>query len=126
MIDHISVGVANVETASEFYEPVLAALGAKELARMDGLVAYGRDRIEFLVMRPFDGKSASAGNGAHFAFVADDPRAVDEFHRAALEAGGSCEGEPGTRAYPHQEVYAAYVRDPFGNKLEALTEGFAR
>ena len=61
----------------------------------------------------------------HVAFVAGGNEAVDAFHRAAIESGGSCEGKPGERTYPHRQVYAAYVRDPFGNKLEALTLGFA-
>ncbi len=125
MIDHVSVGVADVERAAEFYGPVFATLGASELARLDGLVAYGRDRIEYLIMRPFDGGDASSGNGAHFAFVAESEEAVVAFHEAALVGGGTCEGKPGVRQYPHQAVYAAYVRDPFGHKLEALTSGFA-
>ena len=124
MIDHISVGVSTIEAAAHFYGPVLDTLGAKELARMDGLIAYGRDRIEFLAMLPFDGNAESAGNGTHIAFVAPDEAAVAAFHAAALEAGGCCAGEPGERAYPHARVYAAYVHDPFGNKLEALTAGF--
>lgn len=125
MIDHVSVGVANLEEAADFYGPVLETLGAKELARLEGLVAYGRDRVEYLIMKPYDGGEASSGNGAHFAFAAETEAAVERFHAAAIAGGGVCEGEPGVRQYPHQPVYAAYVRDPFGNKLEALTAGFA-
>ena len=125
MIDHISVGVSTIEAAADFYGPVLGRLGVKELARMDGLVAYGRDRIEFLAMQPFDRRDATAGNGTHVAFHATDEDAVTAFHAAALEAGGQCAGPPGERAYPHATVFAAYVLDPFGNKLEALTAGFA-
>ncbi len=125
MIDHISLGVDDVSEGAAFYGPVLETLGAKELARLDGLVAYGRERIELAILRPFDGGEASGGNGTHFAFVADSRDAVDAFHAAALAAGATDEGAPGPRPYPHREVYAAFVRDPWGNKLEALTDGFA-
>ena len=125
MIDHVSVGVSDVAAAAAFYGPALDALGMGELAANESLAAYGRGRIEFLAMHPFDGAEASAGNGTHVAFVAESREAVEAFHAAALACGALCEGPPGPRAYPHGEVYAAYVRDPFGNKLEALTAGFA-
>lgn len=125
MFDHVSVGVGDVEAAALFYREVLAPLGYGELARMESLVAFGADRIAFVAMRPFDGEAATGGNGVHVAFVAPTRAAVDAFHARALAGGGKCEGAPGPRAYPHREVYAAFVRDPFGNKLEALTDGFA-
>lgn len=124
MIDHMSVGVGNIAQAKQFYDKSLGALGYTCLAEMDGLVAYGKDRIQFLAMLPFDGEDFTSSNGMHVAFHANTPEEVDAFHKAAMNAGALCEGEPGTRAYPHAEVYAAYVRDPFGHKLEALTGGF--
>lgn len=125
MIDHISVGVDDIERAKQFYTPVLSKLGLGLMAEMNSLVAYGGDVIQFLAMLPFDGQAAGAGNGTHVAFRAGSAEQVDAFHAAAMAAGAACEGAPGTRAYPHDEVYAAYVRDPFGHKLEALTNGFA-
>ncbi len=125
MIDHISVGVDDIESAKKFYDTILEKLEYYLIAEMDGLLAYGKNGIQFLAMKPYDGDSASAGNGMHVAFKAATSEQVDEFHRAAMQAGAMCEGAPGARAYPHAEVYAAYVRDPFGHKLEALTNGFA-
>ncbi|UTW55357.1 VOC family protein [Kordiimonas sp. SCSIO 12610] len=124
MIDHLSVGVSDIDQATAFYDAVLGALGCERMAKMDGLVAYGRDRIEFLAMLPFDGNASTSGNGVHIAFAASTNEQVDAFHAATLANGGVCDGAPGTRPYPHAEVYAAYVRDPFGNKLEALAGGF--
>lgn len=125
MIDHISIGVDDVTTAKDFYDRVFSQLGYGLLAEVSGLLAYGENTIQFLVMQPFNGAPAGAGNGAHFAFKAKSKEQVDAFHAVALNMGATCEGAPGTRAYPHDEVYAAYVRDPFGHKLEVLVNGFA-
>lgn len=126
MIDHLSVGVDDLTRAKNFYDKSLGALGLNCLAEMDGLIAYGVDNIQFLAMMPFDGEAYTTANGMHIAFHASSPEAVDAFYNAALSEGATCEGAPGTRAYPHSEVYAAYVRDPFGHKLEALTNGFSK
>lgn len=125
MIDHMSVGVDDIPRAKAFYDAVFAPLDMSCLAAMDGLLAYGGAAIQFLAMEPYDGKEARAGNGMHVAFAAKSPEQVSAFHAAALAAGGECEGAPGPRAYPHKEVFAAYVRDPFGHKLEVLTDGFS-
>lgn len=125
MIDHLSVGVPDIAAACTFYDSLLSTLGAKRLATMDQLAAYGTDAVQFIAILPHDGATPTGGNGTHIAFKAADAAAVDAFHEAALAMGGTCEGAPGPRAYPHAEVYAAYVRDPFGNKLEALSGGFA-
>ncbi|MEM1006021.1 MAG: VOC family protein [Pseudomonadota bacterium] len=125
MLDHLSVGADNVEAAAKFYTPVLAKIGCECMAANDDLAAYGRGRVEFAVMRPFDKNPATTGNGIHVAFHARTNEEVDAFYATALENGGTCAGEPGPRAYPHAEVYAAFVRDPLGNKLEVLAGGFA-
>lgn len=125
MIDHLSVGVTDIEAAERFYDNVLSTIGLNRLAALDGVRAYGGERIEFLAMLPFDKLPASIGNGTHIAFKAQSNADVDAFHAAALSHGGSDEGAPGPRPYPHAEVYAAYIRDPFGNKLEVLRGGFA-
>ncbi len=124
MIDHLSVGVDDIEKATSFYDALFATIGGKRIAALDTLVAYGKDTIDFLAMIPHDKEAFSAGNGVHIAFVAETNDQVTAFHKAALANGGSCEGAPGTRPYPHAEVFASYVRDPFGNKLEVIVGGF--
>ena len=71
-------------------------------------------------MKPFDGETASTGNGVHAAFVAIRQADVDAFHAAALAAGGTDEGVPGLRPHYHADYYAAYARDPDGNKIQAV------
>jgi predicted lactoylglutathione lyase len=60
------------------------------------------------------------------AFKAGSWRTVREFHEAALQHGGSSEGVPGLRLHYNPDFYAAYVRDPDGNKLAAVCRGFTR
>jgi len=126
LIDHLSVGVASIGDATKFYDPLLATVGGNRLSTTDGFAAYGKEGVEFLVMLPYDKQASSGGNGAHICFVAPSREAVDSFHKTAMDEGGTCEGEPGPReAYPVPDAYAAYVRDPFGNKLEVIHSGFA-
>ncbi len=125
-IDHLSVGVPSIAQGTAFYNEVMAALGSDLIVATDGFAAYGKGTPQFLLMTPYDGKPFSAGNGTHIAFAASSEQAVDSFHQKACELGGQCEGKPGNRpAYPKEGVYAAFIRDPFGNKLEAIFNGFA-
>lgn len=126
VIDHLSIGVPDIDSATAFYDGALAALGIGKLATTDAFAAYGTGAVQFLVMVPHDGDDSSVGNGTHICFVAPSQNAVDAFHAAALERGGVDAGAPGKRpGYPKADVYTAFVRDPFGNKLEAIHNGFA-
>ena len=126
IIDHLSLGVPDIDEASDFYDGLMEVLGYPCLAKADGFVAYGAESVQFLIMKPADGEGCSAGNGTHICFVASERNRVDAFHRFAIESGGTCEGEPGPRpGYPKADVYTAFVRDPVGNKLEAIHNGFA-
>ena len=126
IVDHLSVGVPDIAEARKFYDPVMAAVGAKCLVAADSIAAYGTDRIEFIVILPFDGRAPTGGNGTHIALTAGSRSAVDSAYRAALDNGGADEGAPGPRAaYPIPDVYTGYVRDPFGNKLEVIHNGFS-
>ena len=126
IIDHLSVGVDDLAKAKSFYNPVLHSIGANLLAETEHFLAYGKEAVQFLAMPPYDKNSPSAGNGTHVCFAAADQQEVRDFHKAALDAGGVSEGEPGPRpAYPTDNAYAAFVRDPFGNKLEVIHGGFA-
>lgn len=125
IIDHLSLGVSDLSNACDFYDGLMETLGCKRLAANDALAAYGVDKVQFVLIKPYDGKAPSAGNGTHIGFFAGSREAVDAFHQYALGNGGTCEGEPGPReAYPNPNVYTTYVRDPFGNKLEAIFNGF--
>ena len=121
MIHHVSVGTNDVGRARAFYDPLMALLGYRSLRDHPHSLDYGVTDVVFSVETPVDGRPASAGNGVHVCFEAADRSAVREFHRLALELGGVDEGFPGTRPSYDAHYYGAFVRDPDGNKIEAVT-----
>lgn len=130
MLDHVSVGVADLARARAFYDSVLGTLGYALVYTVDipgeGIVAHGygatKEKPEFWIGVPeqIDGK-ANATGGAHLAFVAKSRKDIDAFHAAALKAGGKDNGKPGLRPHYHENYYGAFVFDPDGNKIEACS-----
>ncbi len=121
MIHHVSVGSNNLRAARAFYDAVMVHLGFRLLDATDKAADYGIGATLFSVETPVDGAPASAGNGAHVAFVARDRTMVDQFHALALANGGTDAGAPGLRPAYDANYYGAFVRDPDGNKIEAVT-----
>jgi len=122
MIAYSTVGVNDMDRAIRFYDAVFAPLDAARDTTSPTWTGYLRagERVPFFLTRPFDRGDATGGNGAMLAFLARDRAAVDAFHAAALAHGGSDEGPPGVREGMDPVFYAAYVRDPDGNKLCAF------
>lgn len=126
MIDHVSVGVTNMTRAKAFYDAALAPLAMApvypvEIAGNLVGVGYGApNKPSFWVQLPMNGQPASMGNGVHVAFRAQTRAAVDAFYLAAMALGGIEDGAPGLRTEYHPNYYAAFVRDPDGNKIEAV------
>lgn len=121
MFSHISVGTSDFERARRFYEPVMATLGLTQPFQMPGAIAFGAETgPKLFILAPYDGGPPTPGNGTMAAFLAPSRAAVEAFHAAALANGGSDEGAPGLRPRYHANYYAAYVRDPDGNKLQAV------
>ncbi|MBS0419434.1 MAG: VOC family protein [Proteobacteria bacterium] len=84
-------------------------------------VDYGNESLVFSLETPTNGKPATAGNGVHIAFTVPDRETVDSFHTAGLRLGGLDGGAPGLRLQYGDNYYAAFVFDPDGNKIEAVT-----
>jgi catechol 2,3-dioxygenase-like lactoylglutathione lyase family enzyme len=121
MFSHVTLGSNDLENARRFYAPVMAALGLTEPFQAPNLIVYGDlAGPKLFIVPPFDGCAATTGNGTHVALLATSRAAVDAFHAAALANGGSDEGIPGLRQHYHPNYYGAYVRDPDGNKLQAV------
>lgn len=120
MLSHVSLGTNDPVRAAAFYDPVLATLGIRKLHERDGSLDYGTSIMFFSLEKPVDGKPASVGNGVHVAFLAETRAMVDDFYRAALANGGTNAGAPGTRPEYDAHYYGAFVRDPDGNKIEAV------
>ena len=120
MLGHISFGVRDLARAGAFYDAVLAPLGWVRLWDSSRGLGFGPPGGgEKLNLFPY-ADARAPGPGFHLAFDAPDRGAVDAFHAAAMEAGGSDRGAPGPRPDYGEAYYAAFVTDPDGYRLEAV------
>lgn len=113
---HVVVGTNDLERSRKFYDSVLGTLGLKRVMNLESASLWGTDAPEFMITKPGNGLPATYANGGTISFAAATRAAVHEFHKAALAQGGKDEGQPGPRAFT-PTAYAAYVRDPDGNKI---------
>lgn len=123
MLSYITVGANDVALSGRFYSAILTPLGYDKQETAEG-VAFtatatpgGGNPAAVYVKQPFDGKPATAGNGAMAAFQAPTHAMVRGLHAAGLAAGGSDEGAPGFRDQYSAHFYVGYLRDPLGNKV---------
>jgi catechol 2,3-dioxygenase-like lactoylglutathione lyase family enzyme len=121
MIDHIALGVADLDRAARFYEPVLAALGLSRLVTRPGTVGFGKSYPEFWINLRTGMAKVPAESGTHICLRARTTAEVDAFHAAALAAGGTSDGAPGLRPHDRVKYYAAFVLDLDGHRVEAVT-----
>ncbi|WP_293450152.1 VOC family protein [Planktotalea sp.] len=128
MIAYVTVGADDIVGAKRFYSAFLPALGYGLKEGVEGLsyalpVPAGQVPIslDFYVKPTFDGQAATAGNGSMVGFEARSQSQVRVLHKAALDAGGVDEGQPGFRAMYGPHFYVGYLRDPQGNKLSLFS-----
>jgi catechol 2,3-dioxygenase-like lactoylglutathione lyase family enzyme len=121
MIDHISVGVSNLERSARFYEQTLAPLGLSRLVTRPASIGFGKNYPEFWTNLRADMAKVAPESGAHVCLRAKSTGEVDAFHDAALNSGGRSDGAPGLRPHDRVKYYAAFVLDPDGNRIEAVT-----
>ncbi len=117
------LGTNNLSESIAFYDKVMPILGYFRESTGETYAGYGSKSDIFLginclwIGSPYDGEAASPGNGIDVALLAATRDQVNKFHEAALQSGGTDEGAPGIREEAHPNFYAAYVRDPTGNRL---------
>ena len=122
MIDHISISVRDLKAAERFYTALLTTIGLAKLREWpDAAIGYGKKYPEFWINRRSDMAPVAADSGVHICLRASDAAVVDAFHAAALSGGGTSDGAPGLRVQYHEDYYAAFIRDPDGNRIEAVT-----
>ena len=123
MIGYVTVGTNDLPRAAQFYDAIAAEMGTGRLMDFDTFIAWGTPGAGagIAATKPFDGNAATVGNGVMVALEASDPAQVDRLYQIALAHGGSDEGAPGPRG--DGGFYAAYFRDPDGNKLNAFVMG---
>jgi catechol 2,3-dioxygenase-like lactoylglutathione lyase family enzyme len=121
MIDHVSVAVRDLERAARFYRAVLGAIGYEALEVRPHTVGFGKTYPELWInLRPAMAR-VEDDSGAHVGLRVRTTELVDAFHAAALAAGGSSDGAPGPRPQHGDGYYAAFIRDPDGNRVETVT-----
>lgn len=119
MIGYVTLGTNDIERSAKFYDELLTIIGAGRFMESEKFIAWtvSPKTPGLCVTRPFDGKTATVGNGVMVALAMDSTDKVDALYAKALELGGTDEGAPGPRS---DNFYAGYFRDLDGNKLNAF------
>lgn len=125
MLDHIGLAISDIRRSEAFYSAALEPLGIAKIFeygpdKTDSggtAIGFGKDMMPFFWI----GDNEGVGEGTHVAFVAQDRAAVDAFYEAAIAAGGHDNGPPGLRPKYHPNYYGAFVLDPDGINVEAVS-----
>jgi len=122
MLDHVSIGVKDIEASKKFYDATLKPLGVTCKYAKDNDAGYGKEAIQLWLGKAERPVKEDMASGLHFCFVAPSRKAVDDFYAAAMKGGGRDNGKPGVRESYGPNYYAAFVIDPDGYRIEAHTE----
>lgn len=119
MVGYVTLGTNNLKRAAEFYDALAKELGVTRMMESEKFIAWGNPGpgAGIGITVPFDGQSATVGNGVMVAFECASPADVDRIYAKALELGAKDEGKAGPRG---ETFYAGYFRDPDGNKLNVF------
>ncbi|MEM7136309.1 MAG: VOC family protein [Myxococcota bacterium] len=120
MIDHVSIAVRDLSTATAFYEAVLSEIGFRKLDEKPGTCGFGKRYPEFWINARPDLPS-DPSSGFHVCLRARSVEHVRAFYRAALALGATADGQPGLRPEYDSRYYASFVRDHDGNRIEVVT-----
>ena len=122
MIGYVTLGTNDLSRAAKFYDAIAAEMGTARMMEFETFIAWGTagGGAGIGLTKPYDGNAATVGNGVMVAFEAADRDQVHRLYDIALAHGGTDEGAPGDRG---EGFYAAYFRDPDGNKLNAFVMG---
>ena len=121
MIGYVTLWTNDLAKAVTFYDQLFATIGADRMLENDTFVAWttSPNKPGLSVTKPFNGESATAGNGTMVAIHLDSQEKVDNFYQKAIELGATDEGKPGFRG-ENNSFYAGYFRDLDNNKLNAF------
>jgi catechol 2,3-dioxygenase-like lactoylglutathione lyase family enzyme len=122
VINHVSIGVRDVARSKKFYDAALKPLGYRLLSDGETSLGYGDKAVALWVQKSDSPVPSDMASGLHFCFDAPSRKAVAEFHRAAMGAGGKDNGPAGLRADYGDNYYAGFVIDPDGYRLEAYCD----
>ena len=122
MIGYVTLGTNDIQRAAKFYDALLGSIGATRMMEYETFIAWSAPGggPALSVIKPFDQKPATVGNGVMVALAMDSKAKVDALYKKAIELGAKDEGAPGPRG---DNFYAGYFRDLDGNKLNAFFRG---
>jgi catechol 2,3-dioxygenase-like lactoylglutathione lyase family enzyme len=121
MIDHVSIAVRDLANSERFYAAVLAPIGLSKVRELPGAaIGFGKKYPEFWINKREAMQRVAQDSGIHICLRAPDVPSVNAFYAAALKEGGVSDGEPGVRMHYDEGYYAAFIRDPDGNRIEAV------
>ena len=120
MISYTTVGSNDLKKATAFYDALFGEIGVGQLWAIDTFVGYGpsMDQPMFAVCQPFDGETASSGNGSMISLACPNKETVHKLYDKAIELGAQCEGPAGPRG--DNGFYCGYFRDLDGHKINAF------
>lgn len=116
MLDHVNIAVSDLQRSTAFYLAVLVNLDLNIVHREEDAIGFGDTTWKFGIIH-----THGEINCIHVAFSATSDLAVQRFHATALQAGGQDNGSPGIRAEYGKHYYAAYILDPDGHNIEAVS-----
>lgn len=123
-IDHVSIAVKSIAAVQNFYDVVMPILGAKKVSQSGNALRYGvrntATASNYSYLTVIEDKDFIQNRANHWCFRVNDRETVDTFYRQGLANGGTDKGQPGLRPDYHEHYYAAFLVDPFGNKIEAV------
>ncbi|MDP3694021.1 VOC family protein [Bradyrhizobium sp.] len=123
MLDHVSITVSDIAAAERFYDAIMQALGVVKVGRREDFLGFGERACaaypERVYIAIYLGPKPEPDSRRHWCFKARSRAQVDTFWHAGIAAGGTDDGSPGLRDY-HPSYYAAFLRDPDGNRIEAV------
>ena len=123
MLSYLTIGANDIPRSERFYTAVLEPLGYEKTEHKDAVSYTHRDIADrngpgaVYVVKPYDGREATVGNGSMIAFRVPTHAQLRALHSAGVAAGGTDEGAPGFRAQYSKDFFVGYLRDPLGNKL---------
>ncbi len=112
-MNYFIFGTNNLAEATQFYDAFFDGMGIEKIHSDDRMTYWQGEDFTFAMAIPFDGQTATNGNGTMAGFCAGSRKDVTRLYATALELGGSSEGEPGERG----PRFSAYVRDLDQNKI---------
>ena len=119
MIGYVTLGTNDLERGAQFYDALFAEINASRMMENEQFIAWAGapGQPSVALTKPFDGHTATIGNGVMVALAMENPAQVDALYAKAIELGASDEGPAGPRG---GNFYAGYFRDLDGNKLSCF------